>query len=488
MTYLGIDIGTSGIKAVLIDAAGQALTEARAPLTLSRPKPGFSEQDPADWWTGVLHVLDAIRDSHPELMARVEGIGLSGQMHGAVLLDASDAVIRPAILWNDVRAAAECREMEERLPDLRRIAGNIAMPGFTAPKILWLQKHEPENHARIAKVLLPKDYIRLLLTGEHVSDMSDASGTLWLDVAHRRWSEALLAVTGLTADAMPDLVEGSAVSGRLKEALCRRWGIAHAPVVAGGGGDNAASACGIGAVEPGTGFVSLGTSGVLFVSNERFSPNTEGAVHAFCHAIPDTWHQMGVFLSATDSLNWFARLVGQDAAHLSQTVAEGFTGPGTEIFLPYLSGERTPHNNAEARGSFVGLSHLSDPRAMGQAVMEGVAFAVRDCQRVLVEAGTTIDTLMAVGGGSKSELWLEMIATVLDMAIAVPEDGDFGGAFGAARLGLIAATGADPKSVCTRPKISRTITPRAEFKSAYDDQYQRYRALYRGIEEARSQA
>ena len=486
VTYLGLDIGTSGVKAMLIDAQGNGLGEANAPLTVSRPRPGFSEQDPADWWEAVLKAVDALKEKHPEKVSAIKGVGLSGQMHGATLLDANNQVIRPAILWNDVRAANECREMEEALPSLRQIAGNIAMPGFTAPKTLWVKKHEPENYQRIAKVLLPKDYVRFLLTGTYVSDMSDAAGTLWLDVEYRGWSDDLLAVTGLTTEHMPSLVEGSEPSGHLSGELCRRWGIAEAPVVAGGGGDNAASACGIGAVEPGTGFVSLGTSGVLFVSNERFSPNTEGAVHAFCHAIPRTWHQMGVFLSATDSLNWLAKLVGQDAASLSQAVARDYAGPGEEIFLPYLSGERTPHNNAAARGSFVGLSHLSDATSMARAVMEGVAYAVRDCQRVLSDAGTEIDTLIAVGGGSRSELWLEMIATNLGMAIEVPEDGDFGGAFGAARLGLIAATGADPKSICTKPRIKKTIEPRADLQAAHEEQYRRYRALYSGIEEARS--
>src|SRR5690606_26129069 len=316
-------------------------------------------------------------------------------------------------------AAAECAEMEAALPSLRQIAGNLAMPGFTAPKILWVKKHEPDNYARIAKVLLPKDYVRLQLTGTYVSDMSDAAGTLWRDVEYRGWSDDLLAITGLTTEHMPSLVEGSEPSGHLSGELCRRWGISGTPVVAGGGGDNAASACGIGAVEPGAGFVSLGTSGVLFVSNEKFSPNTEGAVHAFCHAIPKTWHQMGVILSATDSLNWLAKLVGAEAAALTGAVAADYAGPGEEIFLPYLSGERTPHNNAGARGSFVGLSHLSDAKTMARAVMEGVAYAVRDCQRVLSDARTRIDTLIAVGGGSKSDLWLEMIATNLNMAIEV---------------------------------------------------------------------
>ncbi|GGA37832.1 xylulokinase [Pelagibacterium lentulum] len=487
MTYLGLDIGTSGVKALLIDGQGAVIGDATTTLNVSRPKSGWSEQNPADWWQAVTDAIDLLKGKHPNEVAAIKGIGLSGQMHGATLLDGNDAIIRPAILWNDVRSDAECRELEAALPTSREISGNIAMPGFTAPKILWVKKHEPENFSRIAKVLLPKDYVRLLLTGRYVSEMSDAAGTLWLDVAKRDWSEALLGATGLDKSHMPGLVEGSEVSGTLKKELCQRWGIEGQPVVAGGGGDNAASACGIGAINPGEGFVSLGTSGVVFVSNEKFSPNTGGAVHAFCHAVPDTWHQMGVFLSATDSLNWLAKLLGAEAAALTSQVAEGFSGPGEEIFLPYLSGERTPHNNAKARGSFTGLSHLSDAKTMTQAVMEGVAFAVRDSQRVLADAGTDIKTLLAVGGGSRSELWLEMIATNLGMEIAIPQDGDFGGAFGAARLGLIAATGAEPASVCTMPKIKKTISPRADLKSAYDEQYERFRALYGAIEEARNQ-
>lgn len=484
-TYLGIDVGTSGIKALLIDAAGAAIGDASAPLTVSRPHPGWSEQAPADWWSATLAALDALAKTHPESMARVRGLGLSGQMHGATLLDAKDDILRPAILWNDVRSSAECAEIETACPRLRAITGNIAMPGFTAPKLLWVRNHEPAVYDRIAKVLLPKDYVRFLLTGAYVSDMSDAAGTLWLDVAARDWSDEALAATGLTRANMPDLVEGSAPSGTLKPDLAARFGMTGPVTVAGGGGDNAASACGIGAIRPGTGFVSLGTSGVLFVSNDRFRPNTEGAVHAFCHAIPETWHQMGVILSATDSLNWLAGITGQDPARLSGDAEAQFDGPGEEIFLPYLSGERTPHNSASVRGSFTGLSHLSTPARLAQAVMEGVAFAVRDCQRVLADAGTTIDRLIAVGGGSRSMLWLKIIATNLNMEIAVPHEGDFGGAFGAARLGLCAAEGADPGEVCTEPKIKMIVAPDVAIKARYDEQYRRYRALYPAIEEAR---
>jgi xylulokinase len=486
MTYLGIDIGTSGVKAIVIDRAGKALGEATArSVEPVRPHPGWSEQNPADWWSAVLEACDALSKARPSDMAAVRGIGLSGHMHGATLLGKNDDVLRPCILWNDGRAAAECAEMEAALPNLRQLAGNIAMPGFTAPKIAWVRKHEPEIYAKIAKVLLPKAYVRLLMTGEHVEEMSDASGTLWLDVGKRDWSDELLSVTGLTRAHMPRLVEGSAPAGELKPELARRWGITGKVVVAGGAGDNAAAACGIGAIRPGDGFVSLGTSGVLFVSNDRFRPNTAGAVHAFCHAIPNTWHQMGVILSATDSLNWLSGVTGKKQAELSAAAEQSFGGPGEEIFLPYLSGERTPHNNAGARGSFVGLSHLSDSARLAQAVMEGVAFAFRDSQRVLKDAGTSFNRILAVGGGSKSALWLKLIATNLDTEIAIPEDGDFGGALGAARLGLCAAEGADPATIMTMPGIKQVVAPDAALRDAYTQQYARYRALYSAIEEAR---
>ena len=487
MTYLGVDIGTSGVKAILIDGAGKALGDETAKsVEPVRPHPGWSEQNPADWWGAVLEACDKLSKSHPAEMAAVTGIGLSGHMHGAVLLGKADEVLRPCILWNDGRSAAECAEMEAALPTLRQIAGNIAMPGFTAPKIAWVRKHEPEIYSKIAKVLLPKAYVRLLMTGDYIEDMSDASGTLWLDVGKRDWSDELLAVTGLNRSHMPALAEGSAVAGVLKPELASRWGMTGKVVLAGGAGDNAAAACGIGAIRPGEGFVSLGTSGVLFVSNDRFRPNTAGAVHAFCHAIPNTWHQMGVILSATDSLNWLSGITGQKQAELSGKAEAAFHGPGEEIFLPYLSGERTPHNNAGARGSFVGLSHLSDPARLAQAVMEGVTFAFRDCQRVLSDAGTSFGRILAVGGGSKSQLWLKLIATNLDTEIAVPEDGDFGGALGAARLGLCAAEGADPASVMAMPGIKQIIQPDAALRDAYTAQYARYRALYPAIEEARS--
>ena len=286
--YLGLDLGTSGIKAMLVDDRFATVGVAHASLSVSRPQPGWSEQDPADWIAGAEAVIAALLRDHPAAMARLQAIGLSGHMHGAVLLDASDRVLRPCILWNDGRSGPQCAELTARA-DFHGIAGNLVMAGFTAPKLLWVQSHEPAVFDAVAKVLLPKDYLRLWLTGAHVAEMSDAAGTLWLDVAKRDWSDALLGATGLTRAQMPALVEGSDVSGHLRADLAERWGIARVPV-AGGGGDNAATACGMGVMTPGTGFLSLGTSGVLFAATERYAPNTGDAVHTFCHAVPQTWH------------------------------------------------------------------------------------------------------------------------------------------------------------------------------------------------------
>jgi xylulokinase len=482
--YLGIDIGTSSVKTVLVDDAQNVVASASEPLEISRPHPGWSEQNPDDWWQASERTIDALAASHRAEIAAVTGIGLSGQMHGATLLDAADEALRPAILWNDGRSARECAELEEACPQSRTITGNIAMPGFTAPKLAWVRKHEPEIFSRLAKVLLPKDYVRLQLTGAHVSDMSDSSGTLWLDVGGRCWSKAMLAATGLDGSQMPDLIEGSEPSGVLRGKLQARWGMAKAPVVAGGGGDNAASACGMGTLAPGRAFASLGTSGVLFVSNARFSPNTEGAVHAFCHALPETWHQMGVILSASDSLNWLAALLDRDPAELTAALGETVTAPSPVIFLPYLSGERTPHNDTTARGALVGLHHGVGDAAATQAVLEGVAYAFRDCLGALADAGTAIESAVAVGGGARSRLWLRILASVLNRPLEVPVAGDIGAAFGAARLAICAATGADPFEVCAAPAIDTVIEPEPALLERYNDGYARYRALYPAIREA----
>lgn len=468
--FIGLDLGTSGLKAILINEDQTILAEATARLNVSRPHDSWSEQAPAEWIAAAEAVFDQL-SSHN--LSAVKAIGLSGQMHGATLLDASDEVLRPCILWNDTRSHAEAAEMDAD-PDWRAISGNIVFPGFTAPKLAWVRAHEPAVFERVAKVLLPKDYLRLWLTGEHVAEMSDAAGTSWLDTGARTWSEDLLAKTGLGLSQMPRLVEGSEVSGQLRADLGQRWGFGTQVVVAGGGGDNAASGIGVGVVRAGQAFVSLGTSGVLFAANDGYQPDPGTAVHTFCHALPDTWHQMGVILSATDALNWFAQLVGQDAADLTQRLGP-LQAPGKAVFAPYLGGERTPLNDATIRGALIGIEHATDTAAATRAVLEGVSFAIRDCRDVLAATGTEITSLLAVGGGSKSDYWLSAIATALDTPIDIPVAGDFGGAFGAARLAIMAATGAGAE-IATRPDIARSITPDPDLRAAFDDGHHRFRA------------
>ncbi len=475
--YLGLDLGTSGVKALLIDGDQRIIGSANGGLDVSRPHAGWSEQNPDDWIRACEDAIAGLKAAHPAELAAVKGIGLSGQMHGATLVDAANKVLRPCILWNDTRSFAEAAALDAD-PRFRAITGNIVFPGFTAPKLVWVAKNEPEIFAKVAKVLLPKDYLRLWLTGEHISEMSDSAGTSWLDTGKRAWSTALLDATGMRGEQMPSLVEGTEPGGELRRELAAAWGISAAVTVAGGAGDNAASACGMGTVSAGAAFVSLGTSGVLFAANAAYLPKPESAVHAFCHALPDTWHQMGVILSATDALNWHSHVTGRSAAELTAELGETLKAPSGVTFLPYLSGERTPHNDAAIRGAFTGLAHNSDRPALTQAVLEGVSFAIRDSLEALRSAGTTIERVTAIGGGSRSRYWLASIATALGIPVDIPADGDFGAAFCAARLGLIAATGADPVSVCTAPATAETIQPVGALTAAYDDAYQRYRALY----------
>lgn len=479
--YLGIDIGTSSVKAILITPEQDIVATASAHLTVERPHPGWSEQDPESWWVACTTVLDELRASHTSEIAAVKGIGLSGQMHGATLLDDADRPLRPCILWNDGRSEPEAAELTAAS---ERITGNIAMPGFTAPKLLWVARHEPETFAKVRTVLLPKDYVRLNLSGDKASDMSDSAGTLWLATEKRDWSDEMLRLTNLDRSHMPGLFEGTEITGTLRPALAERWGMSPTTVVAGGGGDNAASGCGVGAVAPGTGFVSIGTSGVVFVSADHYRANPEGAVHAFCHAVPGTWHQMGVALSAAGSLDWIAEVLGVAAGDLVAELGPLPDGPGAIRFLPYLSGERTPLNDAAARGAFTGLDRAHGRRDLVQAVLEGVAFSLKDCLDVLTMPLREPRQLLAVGGGSRSRYWLSLIATVLDLPIAVPEEGDFGAAFGAARLGLIAAEGADPFTVCTPPAISEVIEPVAALRDDYADAYREFRRLYPAIKGA----
>ncbi|MGM3311692.1 xylulokinase, partial [Enterobacter hormaechei subsp. steigerwaltii] len=342
--YLGIDLGTSEVKALVIDENNGVVATHSAPLTIQRPKPHWSEQSPEAWWEATEYLIATLREKCGHHWQAIKAIGLSGQMHGAVLLDAAGEPLRPAILWNDTRCAQECAELEEMAPELHQVAGNLAMPGFTAPKLLWVRRHEPQNFSRLATVLLPKDYLRFKMTGKKISDMSDSAGTLWLDVGKRDWSDALLEKCELSRAAMPALVEGCEVSALLEPAVAQRWGLNPSVIVAGGGGDNAVSAIGVGAVSPGDAFISLGTSGVLFVVTDAYRPAPQSAVHAFCHVLPNLWHQMSVMLSAASCLQWFCRLVGVTELALLEEIAQlsDAEKASAPMFLPYLSGERTP--------------------------------------------------------------------------------------------------------------------------------------------------
>lgn len=477
--YIGIDLGTSSVKTVLMNAEQKIAGSASAPLDVERPQEGWSEQNPADWIAGVEQTFTALKSSNPKDLAAVTGIGLSGHMHGATVVDSADKVLRPCILWNDTRSHEEAAALDTERS--RELCGNILFPGFTAPKLAWAAKHEPDVFSKARKVLLPKDYLRLWLTGEHVSEMSDAAGTGWLDVGKRDWSEELLAACQMDSSYMPRLVEGSEVSGVLRAEIASKFGMSGNVVVAGGAGDNAASACGMGVVAPGSAFVSLGTSGVLFASNESYRPKAESAVHTFCHAIPDTWHQMGVMLAATDSLNWLAGITGKSAAELSSVLEQRSYVPTDVLFLPYLGGERTPHNDANARGVFVGLSHNTDTADLTNAVMQGVCFAFRDSLHALNASGTSLDSAFAIGGGSRSDYWISMMASVLNIPLHKTVDGDFGASLGAARLGLIAAEKSDPMQVCVPPPIESTIEPQPELAEQIDTHYERFKVSYTAL-------
>jgi xylulokinase len=464
---VGLDVGTTGVKALAVSPDGEVLARAERGYGLSSPRPGWSEQDPEDWWRATQDALGALD------VPDIAGIGLSGQMHGLAVLDAEDRVLRPAILWNDQRTAAECAEIEARvgLERLLALTGNRALTGFTAPKLLWLARQEPEVYGRIAQVLLPKDYVRFRLTGERATDMADASGTLLLDVPHRCWSGEVLAALDFPAEWLPRLLESPEVSGETQDGV---------PVAA-GAGDQAAGALGVGVDHPGPVSVVLGTSGVVFAALPSFKADEQGRVHAFCHAVPGGWHAMGVMLSAAGSLRWL-RDVAAPGGDYGALVAEAERWqPGVEglTFLPYLSGERTPHADPNARGAFIGLHQRHDRGALARAVLEGVAFGLRDSLELLAAIGVKAEVGRVSGGGSRSSLWLRIVASVLGLPLqktAVEE----GAAYGAALLGGVAAGSfADVHgAVAACVETVDTIEPEPEWVEVYAARYERFRALY----------
>ncbi len=480
--YLGIDLGTSCVKVIILDEEDQLIAQASSELEVSRPHALWSEQDPAAWWQATHIAMHALQETNAAALKSVKAIGLAGQMHGATLLDAQNNIIRPAILWNDGRSEAQCKAIEIKEPRTRAITGNIPMPGFTAPKLVWLREHEPHNFAKVAKVLLPKDYLRFLMTGDFASDMSDSSGTLWLDVQNRTWSPTMLKATGLTEEQMPKLYEGTQITGQLDAHVAKKWGLQVVPVIA-GGGDNAAGAAGIGVINPNQAFLSLGTSGVYFVANDSYRPNPENAVHTFCHCIDHTWHQMAVILSAASCLSWVTQLTGykDEASLLSEIEKLDFSKPSQVTFLPYLSGERTPHNNPNAQGVFFGLGHNTDSAELGRAVLEGIAFAFADAQQAMLTAGTQIDTVSVIGGGSVSQLWGKILASVLNRNLVYGHGGEVGPAYGAARLAKIGLNSMPAGQVCVAPKVKYIIKPDAIMSGYYSKQHLKYQQLYQSL-------
>jgi xylulokinase len=495
--YLGIDIGTSGTKTLAMHEGGRILAQVTATYPLYSPKPGWSEQVPEDWWQATISsVQDVLRkgDISP---TEVKGIGLSGQMHGSVFLDKHHEVIRPALLWNDQRTAAECAEIESKAggrKKLIQLVANPALTGFTAPKILWLRNHEPKNFAKCKQVLLPKDYIRFRLTGEFASEVSDASGTLLLDVKKRDWSTKLLGLLDLDRALLPRVYESEEVSGRLCESAAKMLGLPVGVPVVGGGGDQAASAVGNGIVKGGAVSATMGTSGVVFAHSEDVQIDPEGRVHTFCHAVRGKWHVMGCVLSAGGSLQWYRNQLGQtevEAAQnqgvdayeiLTKQAAEAPAGSEGLYFLPYLTGERTPHADPYARAAWIGLSLRHGRPHLVRSVMEGATYAMRDCLEIIKGMDIPVKEIRLSGGGARSQFWKQLQADIYGQKVCTI-NAEEGPAYGVALLAAV-GTGAYKNVVEACKATIRVVSetkPTAAGKKAYDRFYPQYGKLYRSL-------
>ncbi|MDC8832302.1 xylulokinase [Alteromonas gilva] len=477
--YIGIDLGTSGVKTILTDESGNVVDSASSSLSVSMPQALWSEQDPNDWWAATCDTLDSLKKRND--LAPVKAIGLAGQMHGATLLDKTGQVLRPAILWNDGRSEAQCKSLEATVASSRAITGNLVMPGFTAPKLLWVKEHEPHIFKQIDKVLLPKDFLRYKLTGEFASDMSDSAGTSWLNTGERCWSKSMLLACGLSEAHMPKLYEGNEITGHLTTEAAARWGMKAVPVVA-GAGDNAAGAVGCGIVDAGQAMLSLGTSGVYFAVTKDYRSDPESAVHSFCHAVPDRWHLMSVMLSAASCLDWFAKNSGYaDVGALFDDVVTNTQpdDPNTPYFLPYLTGERTPHNNPNAKAGFFGLTAATTRAHMAQAVVQGVSMALADGIDAVHGCGIKVDGISLIGGGVKSTYWRQLLADVSGIDMNFRKSGDVGPALGAARLAQMGVSPNTPVSdICPVPELVASYAPNSALKDYYAQRRQQFRELY----------
>ena len=472
MSFLGVDLGTSGLRALLLREDGTAIASVEHSYQTQSPHPGWSEQDPTLWTLALESAMSELRRQAPEL-ASLKAISVAGHMHGATLLDEAHRVLRPCILWNDTRAHNEAAKLDSD-PEVQKALANTMFPGFTAPKLRWIETHEPENFRKIHKVVLPAAYLNTYLTGDTFADYSDSAGSGWLNVLQRGWGPTLLEAGHMRPEQMPRLVESTQAGGVVRPELARQWGLSDQVLVTGGAGDNAATACAMGITQNGQGLVSLGTSGVVLGAVDRPQPDANSAVHTFCHAIPNQYYQMGVMLAATDSLNWLSDILLSDPADLTGELPKQLLPPGITQFLPYLSGERTPYNSASLRGSWHGLSSRTTRTQMIHSVIEGVSFALKENLNALETCGQQLNSLWAVGGGAKSDYWLSLLATVLDRPLWRPEQGDFGAALGAARLSQV-ATGLPIDEVMTEPRCQEIIEPVSGLRDSYLEAFHRFK-------------
>ncbi|MBV9286342.1 MAG: xylulokinase [Hyphomicrobiales bacterium] len=481
--YLGFDCGTSGLKALLMDESGAPIASAARTYAPDRPKPGWSEQDPDVWRTAMAGAIADLARSAAQALGAVRAVGFSGQMHGAVLLDRSDRPTRPAILHNDGRAAEEAAELGSAHPKLAQVVGVKPMAGFVGPKLLWLKRHEPDTRRRIDCVLCPKDYLRLTLTGERATDMSDAAGTWLLNEAARGWSREAISACEAEWDWAPPLFEASAAAGRIRPAAADELGLPRGAVVAAGGGDAAVGAVGLGAISPGEAFISLGTATQLIVATDRYLSAPEKLVHSFAHALPARWYAMAAMLNGAGALAFAGRLLKAEPAALEREAAEGYEGPARLLFLPYLSGERTPLDDPQARGVLFGMSEATSRADVARAVMEGVALTLAEARDCLAAAGARFERIGLIGGGAKSALWTEMIAAATGLTVVRMHGGESGPALGAARLARMAATEEPPEAVCAAPEIADVTAPQPRLAEAFAKQRLRFKALYEAVKD-----
>lgn len=473
--YLGIDLGTSGLKVVVLSTQGDVVDSAHRPLSVINELPLHSEQAPDAWW-------QALTDAMQELAERgalhdVRGIGLSGQMHGTVLLDAQGELLMNAILWNDGRSFEQCDKLSA-YPNYLDLARNHPMPGFSAPKLQWVKEHLPEIFARIDKVLLPKDYLRYKLSGDFATDMADASGTLWLDVEKRQWHSELLALAGLCEEQLPSVYEGDAITGYLSHALAEQWQMPVVPIVA-GAGDNACGAMAMAVTEPGQAILSLGTSGVFLVATDKPYANTQGAVHNFCHALEERWISMSVSLSAASCLAWYAKQVQRQSIEslLAELDSKADYRAHAPVFLPYLSGERTPHNNPHAQGAFIGLTHQSEQPHFIYSVLEGVAFAMYEGACEVFKSGAQVERIFLIGGGAKSDYWCQLMSDVFNMELVKLSQGELGPSVGAAKL----AQRALGELVEQPQEVAKHYQPNPHTHDALMRRYELFKSAYRAL-------